>query len=131
MPYLTFSALPTEESPSEGSEPGNDSKLGKTAASKNRSTKGNEPSTASYLDKKLMEAYKGRVVHGSRTLDQYYYWSLTDEETKRRDNDQVVTRYLEDKKCATSKLLRIDMLWLWIIDESISYKALRSKSTSH
>lgn len=131
MPYLTFSARPTDKIPSEGSEPGNDSKLGKTAAPENRSTKSSEPFTASYLDKKLMEAYKGRVVHGSRTLDQYYYWSLTDEETKRRDNDQVVTRYLEDKKCATSKLLRIDMLWLWVIDESISYKALRSKSTSH
>jgi hypothetical protein len=101
MPYLTFSALPTDKSPSERSD----------------------------LDKKLMEAYKG-VVHGSRTLDQYYYWSLTDTETKRRDDDQVVTRYL-DKECKPRKLLRIDMLWLWIIDESISYKAPRSKSTSH
>src|ERR1700733_7458387 len=111
MPYLTFSALPTAKIPSGGSEPGNDS------------TKSNEPFTASRLDMKLMEAYKGRVVHGLRTLDKYYYWSLTDEETRRRDNDQVVTRYLKDKKCATSKLLRIDMLWLWIIDESISYEA--------
>src|SRR5947208_802990 len=112
MPYLTFSALPTDKTPSEGSEPGNDSKLEKTVAPENRSAKSNEPSTASCLDKKLMEAYKGRVVHGSRTLDQYYYWSLTDEETKRRDNDQVVTRYLKEKKWAKSKLLRIDMLWL-------------------
>ena len=102
MPYLTFSALPTDKIPSEGSD----------------------------LDKKLMKAYKG-VVHGSRTLDQYYYWSLTEKETKRRDDDQVVTRYFKNGGYGTSKLLRIDMLWLWIIDESISYKAPRSKSTSH
>ena len=130
MPYLTFSALPTGEIPSEGSEPGNNSKFGKTAAPESRSTKSNESFTAGCLDKMLLDAYEGRV-HGSRTLDQYYYWSLTDEETKHRDNDQVVTRYLKDKKCETLKLLRVDMLWLWIIDESISYKALRSKSTSH
>jgi hypothetical protein len=59
-------------------------------------------------------------VHGSRTLDQFYYHSLSSTET--RDFDQVVTRYIETKPKEMWErdgctILRVDQLWLWAIDE--------------
>jgi hypothetical protein len=91
MPYLTFAAL-------------------QDAKAKNRS--------AISSHKKLMEGYTGKIVHGSRTLDQYYYSSL--EDTNARDKDQVITRYFERKNNTKPQMLRVDQLWLWVIDESMA-----------
>ncbi|KAG4034424.1 hypothetical protein MFRU_003g03880 [Monilinia fructicola] len=58
-----------------------------------------------------------RIIHSSRTLDQFYYHSLKD--TKSRDSDQVVTRYThyESRVDKALDILRVDELWLWVIDE--------------
>ncbi|KAF7902233.1 hypothetical protein EAF00_002136 [Botryotinia globosa] len=71
----------------------------------------------------LMEVYKDKVIHGTRSLDQFYYHSL--EEMTTRDRSQVVTRSFFDIKNGdtvpesqrTWPYLVVDQLWLWIIDE--------------
>ena len=64
------------------------------------------------------------VVHGSRTLDEYYYQFASDkdyqqEDIDKRNRDQVVTRWLHRGKKIDELhswvLLRVDQLWLWII----------------
>lgn len=60
-------------------------------------------------------------IHETMTLDQYYYVSLTD--TNTRDNDQVLHRYLdryhEKKEQHTRMILVVGDLWLWIVDDSM------------
>lgn len=68
---------------------------------------------------KLEEQYKNKVLHGPRTLDQFYYYSLSD--TSHRDDTQVVSRYFEEHSGSEKKpkkILEVDQLWLWVIDES-------------
>ncbi|QSZ35438.1 hypothetical protein DSL72_008308 [Monilinia vaccinii-corymbosi] len=109
MPYLTFS---------------------------NYSKHGSELTTERKRFNDLIEAYEfhdrsasndsRRILHSSRTLDQFYYHSLPD--TSRRDSSQVVTRYAgfntEDDE--TWDILRVDELWLWVVDE----KTIITSSTS-
>ena len=45
------------------------------------------------------------------TLDQYYYHMLPN--TKRRDRDQVVTRWAKSKHEETHNIVMVDQLWLW------------------
>ena len=99
--------------------------------------------------RELLEFYEEKIIHGSRTLDESYYESLSS--IKTRNEDQVVTRYLDkisqhsqddrgsapfvdmkesarverDSNISTvngrhkpMKILRIDQLWLWVIDDS-------------
>jgi hypothetical protein len=57
-------------------------------------------------------------LHMRRTLDQFYYWTV--EDTSLRDQDQVVcrgTRSKDDPE-ATTRVVMVDQLWLWILDES-------------
>ena len=78
-----------------------------------------------------------KKLHESRTLDQFYYHSLKD--TEGRDRDQVVTRYIDHMDKSDWKnpldrnkqwdILRVDQLWLWIIDESTYMPAVLSLST--
>ncbi|TGO08593.1 hypothetical protein BTUL_0201g00070 [Botrytis tulipae] len=71
----------------------------------------------------LMEVYKDKVIHGTRSLNQFYYHCLADMPT--RDQSQVVTRSFLDIKNGdtvpesqiTWSYLVVDQLWLWIIDE--------------
>lgn len=72
-------------------------------------------------DEKLLRKYllNERPVHIRRTLDQSYYWTLKDTQT--RDIDQVVYRAtakpgknMEDVK----RVVMVDQLWLWILDGS-------------
>lgn len=66
-----------------------------------------------------------KILHGSRTLDQFYYSSL--KETDRRNHDQVVTRYGKSLKEGDGdkqennnrEILKVDQLWLWVIDEGM------------
>jgi hypothetical protein len=75
------------------------------------------------------EAADGRLVddhlfndppmHMRRTLEQYYYWTATD--TARRDSDQVVcklTRNQSDDPESAGRLVMVDQLWLWILDDN-------------
>lgn len=67
---------------------------------------------------------KSHVVHGSRTLDEFYYQFASDREYEqadidKRNRDQVVTRWLhrgEDiDRLESWVVLRVDQLWLWIV----------------
>jgi hypothetical protein len=90
------------------------------------------------IEKGLITKYlhERESLHPRRTLDQSYYTALKD--TRTRDQDQVVyratTRIKHDcplktsqeecKQCQediakTSRLVVVDQLWMWILDESM------------
>ncbi|KAI1826937.1 hypothetical protein F4861DRAFT_22588 [Xylaria intraflava] len=56
-----------------------------------------------------------KVVHEPLTLDQYYYPTITD--TDKRDNDQVVSKFLRQENDTKKTILMVNNLWIWIIDE--------------
>ncbi|KAI9646501.1 hypothetical protein NHQ30_004494 [Ciborinia camelliae] len=119
MPYLTFSKYykPGSE-PTEPTEPSKKvDKLFKAYQIQNRNdNKDNGESTSTNNSK---------ILHSSRTLDQFYYHSMTN--TDDRDSSQVVTRYAGRKPEAKAwDILRVDHLWLWVIDE----KTIITSSTS-
>jgi hypothetical protein len=61
-----------------------------------------------------------RPVHIRRTLDQSYYWTLEDTET--RDRDQVVYRATKEEN---PRVVMVDQLWMWILDGSKSFIRFR------
>ncbi|RYP09134.1 hypothetical protein DL765_008559 [Monosporascus sp. GIB2] len=71
----------------------------------------------------LLDCHKNETIHGSRTLDEFYYQFNPDkgdnpEDINRRNKDQIVTKELYDDNCDNLDewiLLRVDQLWLWII----------------
>jgi hypothetical protein len=83
-------------------------------------------------------------LHPRRTLDQSYYGALKNTQT--RDRDQVVYRATtphghdcvrnEDGKCAqcqedikmVPRVIMVDQLWMWILDESMLISGFRSTS---
>ncbi|KAF7533847.1 hypothetical protein G7054_g6717 [Neopestalotiopsis clavispora] len=72
----------------------------------------------------LREQYKGRILHGPRSLDRFYYNALTPNEMDKRDISQVVTRRLLNlemgdplpKEGQEWPYLTVDQLWVWVID---------------
>jgi hypothetical protein len=58
-------------------------------------------------------------LHIRRTLDQSYFLTLDD--TSERDRDQVVYRETKseqgDPARPVSRVVMVDQLWLWILDE--------------
>ncbi|KAI1277697.1 hypothetical protein F5Y07DRAFT_407244 [Xylaria sp. FL0933] len=72
---------------------------------------------------RLINAYLSRETHHlhiRRTLDQFYYMSIDD--TDIRDTNQVVQRYavkgfqkFGEKEIMSSKLIMVDQLWLWML----------------
>ncbi|KAJ5737699.1 uncharacterized protein N7483_002824 [Penicillium malachiteum] len=76
-----------------------------------------------------------RIIHHPMTLDQYYYPTLSN--TDQRDDDQVLSKYIETQqtkelqgkqttkerpqteaeRTGKKKILTVDQLWIWIIDE--------------
>lgn len=75
---------------------------------------------AADADEKLLRAHlQGeRPVHVRRTLDQSYYWTLRDTQT--RDRDQVVYRATNKthQNPRQPRIVMVDQLWLWILDGS-------------
>ncbi|KAI1419254.1 hypothetical protein F5Y12DRAFT_278246 [Xylaria sp. FL1777] len=71
----------------------------------------------------LMEAYKAKTIHGTRSLDEFYYSSLP--EMDERNQNQVVTRSFFGTPNGKGvpqghqqwPYLAVDQLWLWVIDE--------------
>lgn len=58
-------------------------------------------------------------LHIRRTLDQSYF--LTLEDTRARDKDQVVYRETREGKshhARNTRIVMVDQLWLWILDNS-------------
>jgi hypothetical protein len=71
-------------------------------------------------DSKLLLAYihEDSPLHVRRTLDQSFYYTLPDQDIRDRDLDQVLYRYTNgDLKMTSPRILMVDQLWLWIIDE--------------
>lgn len=69
--------------------------------------------------------------HKEMTLDQFYYSTLSETETRSRDKDQVLSRYLsptgESQTAERSKtVLVVHQLWLFVIDESTSELVLKT-----
>ncbi|KAI8266742.1 hypothetical protein K4K58_009250 [Colletotrichum sp. SAR11_239] len=71
---------------------------------------------------KLLDEYRGKIVHGSSTLDEsYYHFGEDPESTKdktRRNKSQVVTEsWQKDTKLGSYWLLiRVNQLWIWTIN---------------
>jgi hypothetical protein len=57
-------------------------------------------------------------LHPRRTLDQSYHWKQ--ESTELRDQDQVVYRHTkaDSRIRRTAKLVMVDQLWLYVLDDS-------------
>ncbi|KAF2727552.1 hypothetical protein EJ04DRAFT_517173 [Polyplosphaeria fusca] len=85
------------------------------------SESGHSDSDASSVDDyDIDEEYKAMIsqylndppaLHVRRTLDQYYYHMLPN--TRRRDKDQVVTRWAHSKREEIHNIIMVDQLWLW------------------
>ncbi|KAI4867299.1 hypothetical protein F4820DRAFT_457119 [Hypoxylon rubiginosum] len=84
-----------------------------------------------------------QIIHGPMTLDRYYYWTITGNDktrnsrqikhkpvtldqyyyptiadTDERDKDQVLSKFLDKQgKQSDRKILMVNQLWIWIIDE--------------
>ena len=77
----------------------------------------------------LLKSYEDAnlVIHGSRTLDEFYYHFESDykseKERRRRNKDQVVTAELnagiDVGKSDSWTILRVDQLWLWVLNDSM------------
>jgi hypothetical protein len=70
-------------------------------------------------------------LHPRRTLEQYYNWTAS--ETGHRDRQQVVyreTRMRNDPE-AVARVVMVDQLWMWILDESESDSALKRDSQAN
>ncbi|KAI1097263.1 hypothetical protein F4804DRAFT_328090 [Jackrogersella minutella] len=93
MPYLTFSR---------------DTHVGQ--GQEDNMLRNSEQAKKKYED--LFDSSKGQVVHGSPTLDEFYYHSAS-----RRNEIQAITEMLHPEKRALSRtLLRVNQLWIWVID---------------
>lgn len=72
----------------------------------------------------LLEDYSDTVIHGSRTLDEFYYHSCEDENLRRdiltRNEDQVLSKTIHGYVSNLSSwvLLNVDQVWIWVVDES-------------
>lgn len=60
-----------------------------------------------------------KPLHSRRTLDQFSYYML--KSTERRDNDQVVYRWVDKQMGSNSSrpILMVDQLWLWVLPDGI------------
>lgn len=71
-------------------------------------------------DVRILRDYllKDPPLHVRRTLDQSYYWKLSN--TDDRDQDQVVYRATREGKqiSRTTRVLMVDQLWMYILDDS-------------
>ncbi|KAJ8062605.1 hypothetical protein OCU04_009129 [Sclerotinia nivalis] len=86
--------------------------------------------TANHIvfDESTNERNSREAIHEPVTLDQYYYLTIVN--TSARDNDQVLSKFLQSKRkqpegakplgtMTKKKILIVNQLWIWIIDESM------------
>ncbi|KAI6784034.1 Serine/threonine-protein phosphatase 6 regulatory ankyrin repeat subunit C-like protein [Emericellopsis cladophorae] len=76
---------------------------------------------------KLLEEYSDSIIHGSRTLDEFYYHFASDERFQKdmqlRNLDQVVTKAIDGSPMGMADAMhlftavRVDQLWLWMLDD--------------
>ncbi|KAF7943351.1 hypothetical protein EAE96_011278 [Botrytis aclada] len=70
------------------------------------------------LDESITDRNSRAIKHMPMTLDQHYYPTIDD--TSGRDNDQVLSKFLQEKSGKSKdgkKILMVNQLWIWIIDE--------------
>lgn len=75
----------------------------------------------------LLKYYEKKTIHGTRSLDQFFYNSVSDTDMDDRDQNQVFTRSFFDARNGdgvhedhkTWPFLAVDQLWLWVIDEGM------------
>ncbi|QSZ36823.1 hypothetical protein DSL72_006706 [Monilinia vaccinii-corymbosi] len=78
------------------------------------------------FDESINERNSREAIHEPITLDQYYYPTIVN--TSARDNDQVLSKFLQSKckqpegakslgASSEKKILIAGQLWIWIIDE--------------
>lgn len=60
------------------------------------------------------DSRKSSSLHPRRSLDQFFYSSLT--ETSDRDQDQVVSKNTPWGARGGKKMIMVDQLWLWLIE---------------
>lgn len=78
-------------------------------------------------DDRLVSYYttQNHVVHGPRTLDEYFYHSCRLREAEKtmdeRNRDQVLSKTLHDDLCDRDDwvLVNVDQLWIWIVNYSM------------
>lgn len=82
------------------------------------------PQRKTYED--LLEDYATKVIHGSHTLDEFYYHSCEEQEDLRRDvisrnADQVLSKTIHGpiKDLTWWALVNVHQIWVWVIDESM------------
>ncbi|KAG4261539.1 hypothetical protein FPRO03_11556 [Fusarium proliferatum] len=78
----------------------------------------------------LMQSYEGQQQHGSPTIDEWYYQFAPDDEKamedqKKRNESQVVSKYLGEDKDANGNVernqwtvIRVNQLWIWTISKN-------------
>ncbi|KAG4431028.1 hypothetical protein IFR05_013486 [Cadophora sp. M221] len=73
------------------------------------------------VDEKLLRKYLNSPspLHVRRTLDQAYYYTLRN--TRKRDRDQVVMRYVKNRTQNDSSppVLMVDQCWLWVLGDLV------------
>ncbi|ETS77830.1 hypothetical protein PFICI_09892 [Pestalotiopsis fici W106-1] len=129
MPYITFglchrkpctSSIGKEgEAPRKGIENAENDATVMVTHSKDMDQ--NKKNLAKY--DQLIETYKEKTIHGTRSLDQFFYNSLPDMDV--RDQNQVFTRSFFKVRNGDGvpqdqqiwPYLAVDQLWLWVIDE--------------
>lgn len=152
MPYLRFS---TEIDPDEIGAAGEigETKVGETEAEETEAERLHKVHQARNRHKEFLETHRDDIVHGSRTLDEFYYQHLlksgnghepADESSKEKQEDenrqqkqdrfakdlenrnmnQVTSRYFYGDKIKNGghwDILRVDQLWMWIIDDGKTF----------
>ncbi|KAI9896792.1 hypothetical protein N3K66_007814 [Trichothecium roseum] len=79
----------------------------------------------------LLKDYTAKVIHGSHTLDEFYYHSCEEQglrlDVLSRNEDQVLSKTIHGpiKNLSWWALVNVDQIWVWVIDE----KTIISSST--
>ena len=85
----------------------------------------NDPLELALIRRQL---HRNPPVHIRRSLDQFRYYTLPD--TRKRDENQVVHRFFNARmEQWEPRIIVVDQLWLWIIDECKFGLVVRKTST--
>ena len=80
-------------------------------------TESKKPTSEIVVENDNSIAKSSSNCHPRRTLDQSYYFTLSEDEISTRDEDQVISSYSTDVLGRKDPyLLIVDQLWLWVID---------------
>jgi len=126
MPYLTFETLGGVDSMNSTIKRIRNPKhiprnyLGPTLANAPGSVRDSEERVLlAFLDPETT-AEQDTKLQISRSLDEYYYHALKDDERDRRNRDQVIYRFQIRKAGEDSPealICMVDQMWLYIVDE--------------